>query len=326
VVATPLDSYAPFDAGPGSNVQENEWRTMMRLTMDAGRTSGNGIVRLAGNEFRVYADSSGSQVKVQTGECWIEGHWGVTFAEKIIPIANGHATNPRIDTVVLRMSSTDNNIGIDILQGVPAGSPTAILPTVNSSIYEIQLAQVSVPALDTIIAANQVFDGRGYLDAPQVLLHSTSDLTVNNSTTFTDVPGFSANISYSSVYVVDGFLEYSAATAADAKVQFVFGPAAIGRLGLTTLDLAAASTTASANLDVVPVGSTASLVMGGCGAADADRVSAQVRGWIQTGAVHSVADPLTNPFSMKVQFAQNTANASNAIMYDKSWLKLTRMF
>lgn len=69
-------------------------------------------------------------------------------------VANG--TNPRIDTVVLRL---DDNFDVrsctfDIIQGVEASSPVAPTLTRNSSVWEIGLANIYKPAV--VSAANPI--------------------------------------------------------------------------------------------------------------------------------------------------------------------------
>jgi hypothetical protein len=145
-MATALDSYMPYDSGPGAAVTEDGWRQF------AKNFRGDGVIRTIGGEFRPFGDSTGMQVKVPTGECWIRGQWGNSTAQKTIPIATAHATLQRLDLVVLRNDFVNNQIVIDVLQGV-AGSGTFPVLTQNTSIWEIQLAQVTVAAAAVTISA-----------------------------------------------------------------------------------------------------------------------------------------------------------------------------
>src|SRR6058998_1358393 len=125
-----MDLYMPFDAGPGANVTEDGWRSMMR------RTGMPGVLRDQANGFAVYGDSTGLQVKVKTGEVWAEGIWGSTTSEKILPIASNSSGNPRKDLVVWRLNTTTNLIELDVVTGTPAASPNEPSITRNSTIYE----------------------------------------------------------------------------------------------------------------------------------------------------------------------------------------------
>jgi hypothetical protein len=321
-MAVSLDSYAPFDSGAGATVLEDEWRAMIGLTVASGYVTGNGIVRGTDSEMTVYADSSGDQVKVKAGQIWVNATWGRQFTDITLPIAVGHATLPRIDTIVARVNYTSNVIEVDVLQGVPNASPVAPVVTLSGSIYETQLAQVSVPALDNNIAAGQVYDGRRFQDWPAPFMACSANVVVNNSTTLVDVTGMTMPMSITSIYCVDGWLEYDAATAADVKFQLIVPSGSFGRLWAGAPDSAIASNTGSSNFGSVDVGSQ-TLVGGGAGVGT--RMGMRVSGWLQTSQIQTVADPLTNPFKIKLQFAQNTANASNATVYANSWMRFTRM-
>lgn len=321
-MAVAMEMYAPFDSGAGATVTETEWRAMMKLAVASGYVTGNGIVRGTDNEFLVYADSSGDQVKVKPGEIWVNAIYGRNFSEATLPIAVGHATLARIDTIVARADYTGNVFELDVLQGTPNASPTAPVVTLSGSVYETQLAQVNVPALDNNIAANQVYDGRRFQDWPAPFMACSSNVVVNNSTTLVDVTGMTMPMSITSIYQIDGFLEYDCATAADIKVQLIIPANSFGRFWASAPDSAATSSTASANFASVDLGSQ-TLVLGGAGVGT--RVAVRLSGWLQTSQIQTVADPLTNPFKIKLQFAQNTANASNATVYTNSWMRFTRM-
>jgi hypothetical protein len=136
---------------------EDGWRSIMRNILPSGVLPG-----APDNKFQVYADSTGMQVKAKTGSAWIEGQWGASTAEKILPIAAAHATLGRLDVVVVRNRFVDNWIEVDVLTGVPASTPTFIPLTQNTSIWEIPLCQVVVDPTVTTIAAAKVVDVRQY--------------------------------------------------------------------------------------------------------------------------------------------------------------------
>lgn len=158
MAALDFDTYAPFDAGPGANVMEDTWRKMMKH-MTRGRS---GVLKGETLNCEVFGDSSGMQVKVRTGEVWIRGHWGEITSTKTLTLTAAHATLSRIDRVIARVDFSDNNIELDVLAGTAASSPTAPAVTQNSSLWEVSLATVSVPAADTSIGSNQVTDNRFY--------------------------------------------------------------------------------------------------------------------------------------------------------------------
>lgn len=165
-----LDQYAPFDSGAGSNVTEDGWRAMMR------RLCRSGVIRDVANSTQVYADSTGMQVKVKTGEMWAEGHWGLISTEKIVTIAAAHATLARLDLIVWRIDYVNNRIEVDAVTGTAGATPVAPNLTRNSSIHECPLAIVSVPAADTGIDAAQVIDARMWGGPPTGTLADDYDL------------------------------------------------------------------------------------------------------------------------------------------------------
>lgn len=150
-MATSLESYAPFDSGSGSNVTEAQWRNFMKYNQ-----GGSGVYRGILNSFQPYADSTGMQIKVRTGECWIRGHWGIKTTETTLPIATAHATLARKDRVVLRADFDNNRVELDIKTGTASGSPVMPTLTQNTSVWETSLGYVDVPATDTSIDASQV--------------------------------------------------------------------------------------------------------------------------------------------------------------------------
>lgn len=183
---TSLDVYYPFDSGPGANVTELQWRNMMRYVLSTG------IIRGALNQHEVFADSTGMQVKVRTGHCWIQGHYGEQTAEKTLAIAAAHATLPRKDRVVLRGDFVDNVIELDVLTGTAASSPVAPLLTQSSSVWEISLAIVDVPATDTSIGSTQVVNDRiqftSNTNSPGALIAEIALTAAAASISFTNIP------------------------------------------------------------------------------------------------------------------------------------------
>lgn len=303
-MAVSAHAYAPFDAGAGANVTEATWRRFMAYMTGRGAAA-NGVLRGAANGHEVYADSSGMQVKVKTGEVFIKGHWGETTSDITLPIATADPTNPRKDLVVARAHFVNNVIEYDVVTGTPAGSPTLPSPTQGANFWEITLGGVDVPATDTTIDAGQVADGRRWVDNPAPAAHSTADLTKNNNTTLADVPGLAIDVSGSARYLINGFFEYSANASANAKIFFSTPTGTTGRLSVFDNDL---------STDVI----TNNFVSAGFGTGV--RVASPVRGWLETPNVAAAGAKL----QVKVQFAQGTAHASDAVFYTTSWLKLTR--
>lgn len=178
-MATALDTYLFYDSGNGANVAEAGWRQSMRHMLG----SASGVIRGFLNEFSVFGDSSGMQVKADTGECWIRGQYGQSTAVKTLPIAAAHATLARKDRVILRNDFVNNRIELDVLTGTPAASPAAPSVSQTTAVWETSLAYVSVPATDTSIDSGQVTDDRVYTSAHARFRNSVLQAVSNNTVT-----------------------------------------------------------------------------------------------------------------------------------------------
>lgn len=141
----------PFENIDTSETQFSQW----------ARNIGEGPISGKGFELETYADSSGMNVKVKTGQALVRGHYYDSTALETLTISAASSTNPRIDRVVLRLDPTANSIALAVLTGTPAASPTApALTQTDAGVYEISLAQVLVPAAAVSIIAGNVTDER----------------------------------------------------------------------------------------------------------------------------------------------------------------------
>lgn len=174
-MATTIDLYMPYDSGPGSNVTEDGWRQFAR------HFRGDGVIRNVGNEFKPFGNSTGMFVQVPSGECWIRGQWGSNFSQRSIGITSAHATLVRRDLVILRNDFVNNRIEIDVLVGTPG---SGVFPTVtqNTVKWEIQLAQVTIPAAAVTITAGNVVALQEFTDGScSYTVDSTLQSIANNT-------------------------------------------------------------------------------------------------------------------------------------------------
>jgi hypothetical protein len=133
---------------------ELQWSNMAKHWLD------NGVIKGAGVELWITADSTGMKVKALQGSAWIQGHYYESDADEILPIAVANSTNPRMDRVILRLDRTMNSIQLAVLQGVPSVSPVAPALTQNASRWEIPLAQVQVNTNALTIADSNITNDR----------------------------------------------------------------------------------------------------------------------------------------------------------------------
>lgn len=145
----------PFENIDTSETQFSQW----------ARNIGEGVKTGALNELEVFADSTGMQVKVKSGQALVRGHYYQSTAEEILTVTAADLTNPRIDTVVLELDPSANSIVLKVIAGSPAPSPSPEpLVQTDAGVYQIKLGEVLVDAAATTIAAGKVTDSRGYIE------------------------------------------------------------------------------------------------------------------------------------------------------------------
>jgi hypothetical protein len=127
-------------------------------------------------------------VKVPSGEAWIKGHFYENTALETLAIGTANPTNPRIDRIVVRLDWTNNTIYLAVLQGVPAASPNPPAVTMNSAIWDINLANVRVNAGVTTIATGDVSDIRQLISSSA---EYWTPVTLENSWLHEDFNGLS---------------------------------------------------------------------------------------------------------------------------------------
>jgi hypothetical protein len=119
---TLLDTYYPYDTGPGASATVSRWRGMARTFANTG------IVPGYGNQLA--PSLAGSVVTINTGACWIDGFYGEVITTKTISVSgNG--------MVVARMDPTARTISFVFVPNQT--SPTQSL----TGIYEIPLMQIT---------------------------------------------------------------------------------------------------------------------------------------------------------------------------------------
>lgn len=127
---------------PFENVDTTETQfSQMFRTLNAGV---NGTP--AGTELKVSA-GTGLQVSVALGQAMVRGHYYISTATELLTIGTANPSNPRIDTVVLRLDPVANSIVLAVVAGTAAASPVApTLTQTDAGVFEFPLANVAVAA------------------------------------------------------------------------------------------------------------------------------------------------------------------------------------
>ena len=105
-------------------------------------------------------------VTVAVGYAWV----GITGASvkrlkhftavQTFPVETASGTLNRIDTVVIRRNDTDRDITMQIVKGSLSTEPTATAPTRSGSIYDLVIADISIPAGTVKITQDMITDKR----------------------------------------------------------------------------------------------------------------------------------------------------------------------
>lgn len=117
----------------------------------------NGIFN---NGLQVLADTNDMSVNVQTGSANINGYRYDNDAIKTLSIDNADGVLNRVDNIVIRLDLTNRLISTQVIKGTFAQSPVAPDLVRSSTIYDLRIAKVSIPAGTTTITQDLVTDCR----------------------------------------------------------------------------------------------------------------------------------------------------------------------
>lgn len=104
--------------------------------------------------------ADGMAVTVAPGRAWIEGYLYLLDTPHTLQISNADGVLGRIDIVVLRLDLTARAIEVHVVTGTPGALPEAPALTRNSDVYELELAEISVPAGTISVTQELIRDTR----------------------------------------------------------------------------------------------------------------------------------------------------------------------
>ena len=116
----------------------------------------NGIFN---NGLKVVSNDNMS-VSVESGDANINGYRYNNDPEKVLSIANADGVLNRIDNIVIRLDIPNRQITAEIVQGTFAEKAVAPALTRGTSIYEIRIAKINIPAGTTAITTDLIEDTR----------------------------------------------------------------------------------------------------------------------------------------------------------------------
>lgn len=116
----------------------------------------NGIFN---NELNVVSNND-MTITIKEGDANIEGYRYTNTGDLVKTIDNADGTLNRIDNVVLRLDLTNRLISAQIIKGTFADKPVAPELVRTSTIYDLRLAKISIPAGTTTITQDLITDTR----------------------------------------------------------------------------------------------------------------------------------------------------------------------
>ena len=117
----------------------------------------NGIFN---NGCQVLADTNNMAINVNIGSANINGYRYDNDAIKTLQIDNADGVLNRVDNIVIRLDLTNRNISLQVIKGAFAQSPVAPNLIRTSTIYDLRIAKISIPAGTTEITQDLIEDCR----------------------------------------------------------------------------------------------------------------------------------------------------------------------
>lgn len=126
-----------------------------------GELFSNGVLPNPSTNLQVFS-ADGMKIKVKTGFCMINGLMKYVEFDKTLTLQKSDAQENRIDSVVMRLNTSDKVRSCDlyILTGKASGNPLRPTLTREESIFEIGLADIFVDRGVTKILPNKISDTR----------------------------------------------------------------------------------------------------------------------------------------------------------------------
>lgn len=124
---------------------------------------GNGVFYLPEDSLKVFSEDTASMsVYVSSGSGWIKGYYLTVEDgdEEHLSVSVAHASYSRIDSVILGLNLNDRAMNLYIKKGTASSSPTAVSLQRDSSVWELELARITIPAGASSIQQSYITDMR----------------------------------------------------------------------------------------------------------------------------------------------------------------------
>lgn len=110
-------------------------------------------------ELQVTA-KNGMTVNVAPGRAWCEGYFYENDEKGTLRVATAHGSLTRIDAVMLRLNREERTFAPVLVAGTPAAAPTAPEAVRSGRIFDLKLAEITVPGGASSITGAMIRDTR----------------------------------------------------------------------------------------------------------------------------------------------------------------------
>ena len=122
---------------------------------------GNGVFLKPTTSLQVSSQPTPNMsVKVALGSGWINGYFITVTSPETLTIPTAHGSLPRIDSILMRLDLGTRQIQLVVSSGTAASSPQPNSLIRTGNYYDLELAQVRVPAGATSITQSLIKDMR----------------------------------------------------------------------------------------------------------------------------------------------------------------------
>lgn len=124
----------------------------------------NGVFPNATNSAMQVTTGTGLSVNVNVGIAVINGRWLNNVSSSVVTLQTADTTYSRIDNIVVSLDMTAPSITLTSVTGTPSSTPVAPTLISTSTVTQICLATVLVPANATTISSSNITDTRANID------------------------------------------------------------------------------------------------------------------------------------------------------------------
>lgn len=154
-----------FTESATDNWTEANWLKVAKMIQPR-----NGVIEGDGtSELAVIQNTPAAMnVVVGTGAGWLYGLEFDNTAPITVTVDDADATYPRIDLVVFQVDLVANTWSMTTHKGTAAAVPSAPTPTHSATVYELELAQLTIPATSPSITTGMIANTMKFINSTSI--------------------------------------------------------------------------------------------------------------------------------------------------------------